>query len=376
MKSRMHIPFIDLSRSFNAIKSDVISDWQACVDQCEFVGGERVRRFEERMTRELSVHNFTACANGTDALMVSLQALGVKAGMRVALPNMTFWAPYEAVVQLGAVPVLVDIDETDLQMDFQEFKEACEHYDCGAAILVHLYGWCSAKLQEYRDYCRERGMHLIEDAAQAYGVQVAGEPVFAGAELSTLSFYPAKVLGAAGDAGGITSLNPKVSELVGALCDHGRAGHYTYDYVGWNSRMGGLQAAFLNRALDRVEGWLQSRREAEAFYQDFFAGRQDLCRVWKAPVDVQSNGYLNVITPKHKTGDEVVAALTVAGVGCARTYPQTLDMQPPAADALRSSGLEKSHRLATQVVNLPLFAGITMDECRQAASTLLKVLEK
>ena len=91
----MHIPFIDLSRSFNAIKSDVISDWQACVDQCEFVGGERVRRFEERMTRELSVHNFTACANGTDALVVGLQAMGVKAGMRVALPNMTFWSPYD-----------------------------------------------------------------------------------------------------------------------------------------------------------------------------------------------------------------------------------------------------------------------------------------
>ena len=372
----MHIPFIDLTRSVSTIKTEVISDWQDCVDHCEFVGGARVKKFEDRMTRELKVNNFAACSNGTDALVVGLQSMGVKAGMRVALPNMTFWAPFEAVVQVGAIPVLVDIDEQDLQMDFDEFKEACERFDCKAAILVHLYGWCSHRLLEYRQYCRDNGIHLIEDAAQAYGVQVAGEPVFSDAELGTLSFYPAKVLGAAGDGGGITSLNPKVSELVGALCDHGRAGHYTYDYVGWNARMGGLQAAFLTRALDKVEDWLASRRQAESYYQEFFSGREDLCRVWKAPADVRSNGYLNVITPRQKTGDEVVAALTMAGIGCARTYPQTLDMQPPAGNALRISGLESSHRLSKQVVNLPLFAGITAEECRHSANALLKVLEE
>lgn len=371
----MHIPFIDLSRTVSTIKEDVISDWQDCVDQCEFVGGERVRRFEERMTRDLGVNNFTGCASGTDALVVGLQAMGVKPGMRVALPNMTFWAPYEAIVQVGAVPVLVDIDETDLQMDFDEFREACERHDCGAAILVHLYGWCSHRLAEFRSWSADRGLHLIEDGAQAYGVRVDGESVFSGAELGTLSFYPAKVLGAAGDGGGITSLNPKISELVSALCNHGRAGHYTYDYVGWNSRMGGLQAAFLNRALDRIDGWMQSRREAEAFYQEFFSGREDLCRIWRAPAGVGSNGYLNVIAPAQGGGDAVVAAMTARGIGCARTYPQTLDMQPPATGALRVSGLEKSHRLSRDVVNLPLFAGITAEESRHAATTMLKVLE-
>ena len=157
MKFLMHIPFIDLSRSISTIKSEVISDWQACIDHCEFVGGERVRRFEERMTRELNVHNFTACSNGTDALVVGLQSMGVKAGMRVALPNMTFWAPFEAVVHVGAVPVLVDIDAKDLQMDFEEFTEACERFDCEAAILVHLYGWCSHRLLEYRQFCGDSG---------------------------------------------------------------------------------------------------------------------------------------------------------------------------------------------------------------------------
>ena len=370
----MRVPFIDLSRTLGKIKKDVLKDWEHCFDQCEFVGGPGVKILEDRLQERMGVSNFVTCANGTDALIVGLLAMGVKPGMRVAVPNMTFWAPYEAIIQVGAVPVLVDVSDDDLQMDLDEFKSAHEKFRFDAAILVHLFGWVSSRLREYRHWCRENNILLIEDGAQAFDVVSEGESVYRDAMLGTVSFYPAKVFGGASDGGGISSNNGKIAEVVRALCNHGRAGHYTYDYVGFNSRMGGLNARFLGRVLDHMDDFLESRRAAEAFYQEYFAAHTDLVKVHKAPEGVESNGYLSVITCLKKSADEMVAKMRDAGVGCARTYPQTIAYQPPVKNCMRSSDLVRSEAFSKSVINLPLFAGITLVECEYAADQLLKAL--
>src|SRR5262249_688455 len=144
-----------------------------------------------------------SCANGTDALRIALQAAGVRAGMKVALPNLTFWATFEAAAQLGAVPVLVDVDPEDLQLSLEELRAAHDVHRFDAAILVHLYGWASARVREIRAFCKDRGVALVEDAAQAFGVEAFGRPLLEEAEIAALSFYPAKVLGGAMDGGAI-----------------------------------------------------------------------------------------------------------------------------------------------------------------------------
>ena len=370
----MHVPFIDLKRTVKVIREEVLNDWTHCLDQTEFVGGSFVNQLERRLEQALDVAHVISCANGTDALVVGLQVLGVKAGMRVAVPNMTFWAPYEAIVQIGAQPVLIDTNDTDLQMDFDEFKAAHDQFQFDAAILVHLFGWTSTRLQEFRTFCQDKGIRLVEDGAQAYGVKSQGKSIFAGAQLGTLSFYPAKVFGAPCDAGAILTPNPKAGELARALCNHGRAGHYTYDYVGWNARLGSLAASYLLRKLDRIDELLASRLAAERFYKEFFAPHTDLVTVYSAPEGTQGNGYLSVILSKTKSGDELAQKLKESGIGCARTYPQTLDMQPPAEKALRASSLARSRAFSENVINLPLFAFITPEECQASAEALLKAV--
>ncbi len=368
----MRVPFIDLKRSIEPVRDQILADWTHCLDNCEFVGGPGVQKLEKSLMQKLAAEHVVTCANGTDALVIGLQALGIKAGMKVAVPNMTFWAPFEAIVQIGAIPVLVDIDPVDLQMDFAEFRAGHEKFGFDGAILVHLFGWTSALLPEFRQYCREHGIALLEDGAQSFGVSFQGESVYSKAEIATTSFYPAKVLGAGGDAGAIMVRDPKTAELVRAFCNHGRAGHYTYDYVGWNSRLSGVQAHFLLRMLSQVDELIASRRKAEDFYINFFSEYTQHCIVHQAPKAVQGNGYLIVLESLHKTGDELAAALKDAGIGCARTYPQTLGEQGPALQALRTSDLSHSHRLSRMVINLPLFAGITEAECKISAEALLQ----
>lgn len=371
----MRVPFIDLSRSVEKIKDRVTASWTHVLDQTEFVGGPTVQKLEKSLEKKLGVDHFIACSNGTDALVVALQALGVGPGMRVAVPNMTFWAPYEAIVLLGAIPVLVDINPNDLQMSLAEFKDGHKKFHFDAAVLVHLFGWASAELEEYRSFCQQESIILLEDGAQCFGVELNNESVYAGATLATVSFYPAKVFGGAGDGGGVMTQDPTLAEKVRALCNHGRAGHYTYDYVGWNARMGGLNAHYLVHMLDEIDGFIASRRKAEEFYQNYFSDYPDLVRVVKAPDSIRSNGYLSVLESKNKSGDQLAAGLMELGIGCARTYPQTLCQQPPAFKALRTSDLRHSQAFAQRVVNLPLFAGITEDECLSSAQALLGILK-
>ena len=133
----MPVPFIDLTRLVARIKDDVLPAWTECLERCEFVGGPRVTAVEKKLGSVLGAPRVVSCANGTDALLVGLQALGVKRGMKVALPNLTFWATFEAVAQLGAIPVLIDVDPDDLQMSLGELKAAHDAHRFDAAMLVN-----------------------------------------------------------------------------------------------------------------------------------------------------------------------------------------------------------------------------------------------
>jgi UDP-2-acetamido-2-deoxy-ribo-hexuluronate aminotransferase len=366
----MNVPFIDLSRLTREISEDVKADWDECLARCEFVGGPRVTTLERTLERVLGAPHAVTCANGTDAILIALQALGVKQGSKVALPNLTFWATYEAVAQLGAIPVLVDIDPDDLQLSFDEFVKAHDAHRFDAAVLVHLFGWASARLADFRKLCQERGIALLEDGAQSFGVEVNGEPILAKAAVGTLSFYPAKVIGGAMDGGAMTFQSADHEMLVRSLCNHGRSQHYSYAHVGWNSRMGAVQAAFLLRMTAKLPQILESRRGAAKFYRERLSSTAGV-KVFGPSAGIKENGYLSVLTSERHDGAFLTDALKKAGIGSARTYPETLDSQPPAKSAIRFGSLAHSKRFCERVVNLPLFYGIRPEECEAAASAFL-----
>ncbi|MCP4659357.1 MAG: aminotransferase class I/II-fold pyridoxal phosphate-dependent enzyme, partial [bacterium] len=344
----MPVPFIDLRR----FETDFLDRWaEKCREitaNTRFVGGPEATRLEETLARENQVAAAVGCANGTDALQLALRAAGVDPGDRVVIPDTTFWATFEAVINCGAFPVTVDVDD-DLQMDFDLFRRAVEEHRPHAVILVHLYGWGSARLDEFRTFCRERRLPLIEDGAQAYGVTWQGESIFKDAFLATLSFYPAKVVGACGDAGAVLCATPELAEKVRSLGNHGRASHYGHARVGWNSRLGGFEAAYLNLVLEYLPQRLESRRRMAALYRQRLAELG--VRSAGPPDGYLENGYLNVTLLEPERRPAIEAALKEAGIGFANTYPSPISKQPGAADWLsRMVGGERSETLSRSVL--------------------------
>jgi dTDP-4-amino-4,6-dideoxygalactose transaminase len=277
---------------------------------------------------------------------------------------------------------LIDIDPEDLQMSFREFQAAHAKHRFVFAILVHVYGWASARVREFREFCGANGVGLLEDGAQSYGVTLSeggasraggGEPIFKGARVGTLSFYPAKVVGGCMDGGGITTVDEKLAATIRSLCNHGRSGHYSYQHIGWNSRMGGLQAGFLLKILPHTSAMLESRRKAVDYYFRRFS-KDSRVRVYGAPAGIQGNGYLSVIEVLSKPLAEVTTALQAAGIGFGRVYPETMDQQPPATGAIRFGELAVSRRVCASVLSLPVFDGITVEEYTRAADVFERAL--
>ncbi|MCB1033911.1 MAG: DegT/DnrJ/EryC1/StrS family aminotransferase, partial [Acidobacteria bacterium] len=328
---------------------------------------------EAELARRCQVPEVVACANGTDALQLALRALGVGEGDLVLIPDATFWATFEAVVNCGARPVTVDIDPEDLQLDLGLLEEAINRFRPAAAILVHLYGWGSAKLDEIRDLCRRQGVALVEDGAQAFGVEWKGESLYRGATVSTISFYPAKVLGACGDAGAVCCSTPELAARIRQLGNHGRAGHYDHPVVGWNSRMGGFEAAYLNLSLEYLDDRLVSRRRLAQRY------RESLTRlglpICGPPIGYLENGYLNVCLPSPEEREPLAARLQEKGIGCGRVYPGSMSKQSGAADWLAGQvGGEVAERLSQTVLNLPLFAYMRDEEQEEVLVAVAEAL--
>lgn len=371
----MAVPFIDLRR----FEEGFIERWmERCREltlQTQFVGGPPVSNFEERMAVRCETSHAVGCANGTDALQLALRAVGVGPGDRVLLPDATFWATLEAVVNCGAQPVTVDIDEDDLQMSFELFEEAVATYRPKAAMLVHLYGWASHRVKDFRALCRSHDIVLIEDGAQAFGSRLDDRSLFADCQVATLSFYPAKVLGASGDAGMVLCNDDSLAATIRQLGNHGRSSHYGHSLVGWNSRLGGFEAAFLDLSLDYIDQRLESRRRAAEIYRTRLTELGLRCAA--APDGQTENGYLNVtLLPKAQRA-VMEQALGEGQIGFGNVYPSSVARQPAAGDVLAGRvGGERAEKLAESVLNLPLFAYIRPDEVDEVLGTVATCYER
>lgn len=342
----------------------------------QFIGGAEVNRLESRLQDLLQVRHAVTCANGTDALQLALRAVGVGAGDAVLVPNVTFWATFEAVVNVGADPMTVDANLADGGVAYDALEEAIVRVKPKAAIVAHLYGWGSGRLSDMRALCRNRGVILIEDGAQSYGVTFRGESIYAGATISTTSFYPAKVLGGAGDGGAVFTNDAGFADRVRCLSNHGRTTHYGYGKVGWNSRLDALQAAFLNLSLDYVDRRIASRRHVAEIYRRQLPSLG--IEVMVPPEAYVENGYCNVCLIRDlATKASLESALKAAHIGFGNIYPGVMSRQQGA------NGFNKGHIggvageiLCASVVNLPLFPYMTDAEIERVLGVVCAALGK
>lgn len=371
----MAVPFIDLKR----FEDDFLDRWNKKVaklsENASFIGGDEVERLEETLTRWTENKFAVTCGNGTDAIQLALRALDVGKNDLVLVPNMTFWATFEAIVNVGATPVTVDSDLNDGGIDLDAFVKAVEQLQPKAAVIAHLYGWGTVNLKKIRDFCKLKNVLLVEDGAQCFGTLYQGDSIYKGALISTTSFYPAKVLGGAGDGGAVFSNDPMLAKRARQLSNHGRTSHYGYGLVGWNSRLDALQAAYLNIAIEYLPARIESRRAAVKFYQKKLSDTS----VYQmfAPVDYLENGYCNVgLIENADLKSSVEAALRSNDIGFGNIYPGAMSDQECSSQFMHSHvGGVEAQKICKSVINLPVFPYITHGELDTVVNVIKSVCE-
>lgn len=374
--NKIQVPFIDLKRYEGGFQNALNAKLSNMTANAQFVGGEEVSRLEARLGNALGVGFAVSCANGTDALQLALRALGVGRGDTVLVPNVTFWATFEAVVNVGADPATLDVELSDGGISLQALEEAIDQLKPKAAIIAHLYGWGTAHLKEIRALCEARGVLLLEDGAQCYGTTFNGKSIYEGALISTCSFYPAKVLGGAGDGGAVFTDDPELADRVRRLSNHGRTTHYGYGLLGWNSRLDALQAAFLNLSLDHIEARIASRRQSAAFYQAHLPTVG--IELMVPPAGYEENGYCNVCLVRDQDLKRAIEArLKVEGIGFGNIYPGVMSRQPGAEGVSKGHfGGDAGEVLCASVLNLPLFPYMKLIELERVLDAVRSVTGK
>jgi dTDP-4-amino-4,6-dideoxygalactose transaminase len=347
----VQIPLIDVKAQYAPLIPQLEQAFADVLESGQFVFGPNVTAFELEAADYLGVPEAVGVANGTDALVIVLDAMGIGPGDEVICPAFTFYATAESIARIGATPVFAEIDPATLNLDPEDVARRITA-KTKAIMPVHLFGR-PAPLAELAELCRPLGLPIIEDAAQAFG-----SPEIAGTGIaSTFSFYPTKNLFGIGDGGLIAVRDEELAERIRMLRFHGSKAKKTFEYVGYNSRLDEIQAAALRIFLRELDGWTAARREAAARYVELGLG--ELCEI---PDDELGHVY-HLFVCRSPERDRIRAALTEAQIGNAQYYLPPLHLQP----ALRyldyePGSLPETERAAEENFSVPLWAGIAPEQ--------------
>jgi len=311
-----------------------------------FILGPNVRAFEEEAASYLGIPRTVGVANGTDALVLALDALEVGPGDEVICPAFTFYATAESIARRGATPVFADIDPATLNLDPEDV--AARVTDRTRALMpVHLFG----RVMPLGELAK-LGIPIVEDAAQAFGA----EGVATTGELSTFSFFPTKNLFALGDGGLVGATDEELADRIALLRFHGSREKKSFEAVGYNSRLDELQAAVLRLFLGELAGWNRARREAAARYEELGLG--ELCDL---PVDEPGHVY-HMYVVRSPERDRLREALAAAEIGNASYYVTPLHLQPALRYlGVKEGSLPETEKAAAENLALPMWAGIPAD---------------
>jgi dTDP-4-amino-4,6-dideoxygalactose transaminase len=340
------IPLVDVHSQYEPLIPELEARFRDVLDGKQFVRGPQYRAFEAEAAAFLGVKTAIGVANGTDALVLALDAMGIGPGDEVVCPAFTFYATAEAIARRGATTVFADIDPVTLNIDPEDVAAKITTR-AKALMPVHLFGR-PAPLDELA----ELGLPILEDAAQAFGAPgVARQGV-----LSTYSFYPTKNLFCLGDGGLVVSNDDDLADRVRMLSFHGSRDKVDFDLVGYNSRLDELQAGFLRIFLEHIDEWNRGRREAVLRYAELGLGE-----LVELPHDEPGHIY-HLVVCRSVDRDRIVAALAEAGIGTATYYVTPLHLQP----ALRYLGYEPgslpvTEQAAEENFSVPLWPGMPVE---------------
>ncbi|MEO7005435.1 MAG: DegT/DnrJ/EryC1/StrS family aminotransferase [Terrimesophilobacter sp.] len=368
----MSVPFVDLAAQQAEVAAEVLPQWQHLFRSARFVGGEPVESFERDFASFTGVRHCVGVANGTDAIELALRAVGVEPGGQVILPVNTFIATAEAVSRIGAVPVFVDVDPEYLLIDPDAVAAAITPRT-QAIVPVHLYGQV-APVEQLLPLVKGRGIPIVEDNAQAQGASVVAKDAVASKHtgslgtISATSFYPGKNLGAAGDAGAVTTNDSDLAHTVRELGAHGSSVKYVHTRIGMNSRLDALQAVVLSAKLKRLDGWNALRRSAAARYQELFADVEEVQTPMSRPGSLDVF-HLFVIQVDER--DRVLNDLDAAGIGAAIHYPTPLHLTAAYENlGYRAGQFPIAETAARRILSLPMFPHLTADQQATVAAEL------
>jgi dTDP-4-amino-4,6-dideoxygalactose transaminase len=341
------IPLADTKAQYAPLLPELRRVIDEVLVSSRFVLGPNVEAFEQEAAAYLGVPETVGVGNGTDAIVIALDALGVRSGDEVICPAFTFFATAEAIARAGATPVFAEIDPQTLVLDPEDVAARVTR-KTKAIVPVHLFGR-PAPLGDIA----ELGVPILEDAAQAFGSPGIARVGIA----STFSFYPSKNLFGLGDGGLVACRDVELAERIRLLRFHGSKAKRIFEYVGYNSRLDEIQAAALRIFLRRLDGWTRLRREAAERYRELGIG--DLV---EPPPDEPGHVY-HLFVCRSPERDRIVAALTEEGIGNATYYDPPLHLQP----ALRHLGYERgslpiTEQAAAENLSLPLWPGITAEQ--------------
>jgi dTDP-4-amino-4,6-dideoxygalactose transaminase len=354
------VPFTDLGAMACEVWPEIERDYLACLFDGAYIGGPAVTAFEREWAAYCGVDHVVGLGNGTDALQLSLTALGVGPGDEVVVPANTFIATAAAVVRAGATPRFADVSDDTLLMTPDTLAEAITPHT-RAVIVVHLYGQMP-DMAGLAAIAQQAGIAVIEDAAQAHGAEWGSRRAGSFGAAACFSFYPAKNLGAFGDAGAVVTSWPELADEIRSLANHGRShghSHHDHNRIGTNSRLDALQAILLSGKLAHLEEWTDRRIALASRYRELLGSRQfagtGLRLTATAPL---ARHVYHLFVVRVARRDSVRAELARQGIQTGLHYPVPCHKQPPLR-RFAERPLPVAEQAAGEVLSLPMFPHMT-----------------
>ena len=366
----MTIPLVDLKIQYQSIKEEIDDAIQRVIDNTAFIMGKEVAEFEAAFADYCGARYAIGVSSGTGALFLTLLGYGIGHGDEVITTPFTFFATGEAISQVGARPVFVDVDPLTYNIDPAKIAAAITPYT-KAIMPVHLYGQ-PADMDAINDIAREHHLVVIEDAAQAHGSFYNGTRAGVLGDAACFSFYPSKNLGCYGDGGVVVTDDEHLTERVRSLRDHGRSSKYEHAELGYGHRLDGMQAAILGVKLQHLDAWNENRRQRAARYSELLADTPVITPQHLPQTTPVYHCYV-IRTPER---ERVLEQLRAAGIGAGVHYPIPLHLQPAYQHLeLEAGSFPVSETLAAEVISLPIYAELSDEQQDFVVEHIKKTLD-
>ena len=367
--ANIKVPSLDLKAQYQSIKPEIDAAIARVLDSGQFVLGPDVAAFEQEFAAYCGASECIALNSGTSALHLALLAAGIGAGDEVITVPFTFVASVAAILYVGARPVLVDIDPRSFTLDPSAIEAAITPRT-KAILPVHLYGQ-AADMDPIVEVARRHGLTVIEDAAQAHGAKYKGHPVGSLADMACFSFYPGKNLGAYGEGGAVTTSSPEYARTIRMLRDWGQDRKYHHVLRGFNYRMEAFQGAILRVKLRHLERWTEARRAIVHKYNQLLAN-SGVERPTEMP---WARHVYHLYTVRANDRDILQQSLQKEGIQTGIHYAVPVHLQPAYANlGYGRYSLPLSERAAEQVLSLPLYPEMTVDQIETVTQALTNLV--